>query len=426
MSRWLAWCALVLTLGACDRAPEAPAPPVPGASPALASGTEHSAAASAALVTRGAYLAVLGNCAACHTAPGGAAYAGGSALQTPFGSVFAGNLTPDPSGLGGWSAENFWRALHEGRSRDGRRLLPAFPYTSFTWVTRADSDALHAYLQSLPAVAQQNKAQALRFPYNTPAAMAVWQGLYFRPADTSHTLPRGAYLVNGLGHCAACHAPRNAMGAPATAMRGGLMPDGRWWAPSLHPQRGVAPLNGKREQHERQEQQLVALLRDGINEQGSIHGPMAAVVAKSLQHWRDEDLRAAVVYLLSLPAEEAPTVDVKPAAAAQLARGQLLYGQRCADCHGKQGEGMRRADGQPAYPPLAANPSVLQPRVHNLVQLLRHGGFAPATRGNPRPYGMGPQDLNNEDIAAVLSHIRTSWGNRASPVSPLDVLKSQD
>lgn len=391
----------LLGLGGCGDAPP-PAPP-----PAAAADTAQQLA-------RGAYLARLGNCAGCHTVAGGAAYAGGRGFDTRFGRVEAGNLTPHPTGLGGWSADDFWNALHRGRSRDGRRLLPVFPYPSYTHVTRADSDALFAYLQSLPPVDQPNRPHALHFPYDSPLALAAWQALYFRPAEPDVALPRGAYLVQGLGHCAACHAPRNALGASAEGLRGGLMELGageRWWAPSLHPQQGQPAPSAA---------QLVALLRDGVAAHGSAAGPMATVVAQSLQHWQEADLQAVADYLLALPVERPAPPPDEPVAPGLAVRGAELYQQRCADCHGARGEG--RAG---AYPPLAGNPTVLQPELHTLVQVLLHGGFAPSTRGNPRPHGMGPQFLSDEDMAAVLTHIRTHWGNQAGPVSALAVLKAR-
>ncbi len=161
------------------------------------------APASAELVARGAYLARAGNCIGCHTLPGGAAYAGGRGVPTPFGTIYAPNLTPDPAtGIGSWTSAEFWRALHNGRSRDGRLLYPAFPYPNYTRVTRADSDAIHAYLASLKPVVQADKAHELPFPFDQQAALAVWRALYFRPADpapamdAAATTPllRGAYL----------------------------------------------------------------------------------------------------------------------------------------------------------------------------------------------------------------------------------------
>ena len=181
-----------------------------------------------ALVAQGEYLTRLGNCMACHTVQGGAPFAGGRGIETPFGVVYSSNLTPDKAtGLGAWTSAEFWRAMHNGRGKDGRLLYPAFPYTSYTHVTREDSDAIFAYLQSLPPVAQANKAHALRFPYSTQAALGVWRALFFTPADAAQPAPpapqalataqvpdyqRGAYLVNGLGHCAACHTPPQQLG----------------------------------------------------------------------------------------------------------------------------------------------------------------------------------------------------------------------
>ncbi len=366
-------------------------------------------------VQRGAYLATVGNCAGCHTAPGGAPYAGGRPLATPFGAVVAGNLTPDPThGLGAWTADDFWRALHHGRGRDGRRLLPVFPYLNTTHVRREDSDALYAYLQSLPPVAQANAPHALRFPYNTQAALAVWQALFFRPGspspdaqDSADPVRRGAYLVQGLGHCAACHAPRNAWGAHGLALTGGDMPGHGWYAPSLHPLQGLGTT----------EADLVALLRDGVNRQGSVAGPMASVVHRSTQHWRAEDLQAVARYLAQLPPEPAPRAAADEGSARLLALGGRLYEQHCADCHGAQGQGA-----SPAYPPLAGNPSVLQPSARNLARVIQQGGFAPSTAGHPRPYGMPPHRFSDTEMAALLTHLRRSWGHQASTVDEVEVL----
>ncbi|HEY1226756.1 MAG TPA: cytochrome c, partial [Ramlibacter sp.] len=187
---------------------------------------------------RGAYLVRVGNCMACHTDRGGAAWAGGRAIETPFGTVYATNLTPDPKhGLGQWTAADFWRALHHGRSRDGRLLYPAFPYPNYTEVTREDADAMFAYLRTVPAVPRANTPHRLRWPYSTQAALAVWRTLYFRagvyePEGTqSAEWNRGAYLVRGLGHCAACHSARNALGASSDMMdlSGGLIPMQNWY-----------------------------------------------------------------------------------------------------------------------------------------------------------------------------------------------------
>jgi mono/diheme cytochrome c family protein len=390
---------------------------------AVASSDAASAPGTASRVQQGAYLARLGNCAGCHTARGGAALAGARALPTPFGDVYAGNLTPDDdTGLGRWSADDFWRALHLGRSRDGRLLLPVFPYPHFTHVTRADSDALYAYLRSVKAVRSATPPHALRFPYNTQAALAVWRLLYFRPAAAAATAPaasiaalpqastlqRGAYLVQGLGHCGACHAPRNTWGAAGRQLTGGDMPGQRWHAPSLLP--GQPGQGSVRD--------TVALLKTGGSALGRASGPMAAVVGSSLQHWSDDDLRAVVVYLQSLPAQP-PTAAAPVAADAGRQRlGDQLYRRHCRDCHGDSGEGVPGI-----YPALAGNATVLQPTALNLVQIIIHGGFGPSTAGNPRPFGMPPLVLSDPELAALATHVRQSWGNRAAAVSDLEILQ---
>jgi len=398
----------------------APAERPPGAWPLVCGSAMPAAAttppaAPSAIVARGAYLARLGNCAGCHTAPGGTAMAGGRAITTPYGTVYAGNLTPDlQTGIGRWSADDFHRAMHEGRAPDGRRLLPAFPYTSFTHVARADNDALFAWLRSLPPVVQPNRPHALRFPYNTPLAMAAWQWLNFEPAPPLAQPPgegaaRGAYLAKGLGHCGECHAPRGRWSAPGRELLGGAMPGQAWTAPSLHPVQGrPVPLA-----------ETAALLRSGRNAHGTAGGPMAEVVQASTQHWDTADLQALAGYLQMLP-PTAPPPPAQPADPALMKAGERLYAHHCADCHGADGRGAPSA-----YPPLAGNPGVTQPGVRNLVAMLRHGGFGAATGDHPRPYGMPPADLSVDDTAAVLTYIRQAWGQNASPVSALDVQKAR-
>jgi mono/diheme cytochrome c family protein len=376
-------------------------------------------------VARGAYLARTGNCASCHSAPGGASYAGGIAVPTPFGAIYSSNLTPDlATGIGNWSRAQFWRALHNGRSADGRLLYPAFPYTNYTEVTREDADALLAFLQSQPAASQANRAPDLRFPYDTQAALAVWRALYFRPGSTrpdpaqTAEWNRGAYLVRGLGHCSACHSPRNALGASADAgeLRGGLIAAQDWYAPSLRAaaEAGVAQWSAD---------EVVELLRTGVNRHAGVMGPMAEVVFSGSQHLSEPDLRAMAAYLRALPPlPPAPPREV-PVAARVLDRGKDIYRQQCAQCHGDQGEG------QPGrYPALAGNRAVLLAEPANLLQAILHGGFAPATAGNPRPYGMPPfaQVLEDADVAAVTSFVRLSWGNHAGGVEPLEVYRIRD
>ncbi|KQU76785.1 MULTISPECIES: cytochrome c [unclassified Rhizobacter] len=376
-------------------------------------------------VARGAYLARAGNCAGCHTERGGVPYAGGRGIATPFGTVFAPNLTPHPQhGLGGWTSALFWRAMHNGRSADGRLLYPVFPYTELTHITREDSDALFAYLRSLPVADTPNRPHVLSFPYDTQAALAVWRAAFFRPGSVAHDAGRsaawnrGAYLVEGLGHCNACHSSRNALGASSgIALGGGLIPIQNWYAPSLNDadEAGVADWTLP---------QIVTLLQSGVahpSRGGSVTGPMVEVVTGSLQHLSADDLLAMATYLKALPPH-----DVKdppkpaPISAAAMEHGGKLYEQHCVGCHGKQGEGA-----PPAYPPLAGNRAVTMASAANLVHIVLEGGFAPSTPANPRPYGMPPfaTVLSDAELASVLSHVRGSWGNAGTEVSPLDVAR---
>lgn len=426
--------ALLLVLGAIgvvqlNRLGEAPIP---------ADAAPPAGPAAAAQVTRGEYLARAGNCMGCHTAPGGAPFAGGVGIETPFGTVYASNLTPDDNtGLGRWSLPHFQRAMRHGRAADGRLLYPAFPYTSYTHLTDADNAALYAYLRSLPAVRQPTPAHQLRFPYDSQAALAVWRAMYFRPADratasseppggdaeaAADELRRGAYLVQGLGHCAACHSARNLWGAtPASGeLGGGLIPMQNWYAPSLtaSDEAGVADWAID---------DIVRLLQTGTVARGkqvaSVSGPMAQVVFNSTQHLTGPDLRAMAVYLKSLPPTPPATRPAPVADALEGSRGAALYEQHCAACHGVRGEGGRLDGGAFAYPPLAGNRAVTMTSPANLVQLVLKGGFAPATAGHPRPFGMPPfgMALNSDDVAAVLTHVRTQWGNDGAPVSALEV-----
>ncbi|WP_423455251.1 c-type cytochrome [Ottowia sp. VDI28] len=388
------------------------------------SGTAEPVAAAAdlpALRERGAYLAKAGNCMACHTARGSEPWSGGRPFATPFGTLYSSNLTPDAStGLGQWSAAAFWRALHHGRSRDGRLLYPAFPYTHTTQIVRADSDALYAYLQSLPPVKAPAPAHQLSWPYGTQAALAVWRALYFQPGTyredpkRSQEWNRGAYLVRGLAHCSACHAPRDSLaGADWQDFSGSLMPAQGWYAPSLlsaH-EAGVGDWP---------EQDIIRLLATGYARSASTSGPMAEVISQSTQYLNTADLSAMASYLKSLPQTKTASVPATTPGrlSGAITAGEKIYEKNCAACHGSQGQGVENA-----YPPLAGNRMVTLPRTENLLQVLLYGGFGASTAGHPRPFGMPPfvLSLNDREIASVLSYIRNSWGNQAPEVSVLNV-----
>jgi mono/diheme cytochrome c family protein len=274
-------------------------------------------------------------------------------------------------------------------------------------------------------VNKPNPPHRLRWPYNTQAALAVWRTLYFRPethADDPARTPewnRGAYLVRGLGHCGACHTTRNALGGMSDAMdlSGGLIPMQNWYAPSLASpsEAGVAswPL-----------EDIVQLLGTGSSPRGTVLGPMAEVVLHSTQYLEPSDLRAMAVYLKSLPPTPTDTDprEVPQPSATVLARGSTVYQKHCAACHGDKGQGVRGA-----YPPLAGNRAVTMPVTQNLVQVVLHGGFPPATRGQPRPFGMPPfaTVLSDADVAAVITFLRSSWGNKAAPVTELGVAQQR-
>lgn len=390
-----------------------------------AAGPGSSVAVTPLLVERGAYLARVGNCAGCHTQRGGAAYAGARGISTPFGTVYSSNITPDDrDGIGQWSASDFWRALHNGRSREGRLLYPAFPYPNYAQVTREDSDAIYAFLRTLPAAQQPNRPHELRFPYDSQVALAVWRALFFRPAVFEPQIGktaewnRGAYLVRGLGHCAACHSTRNALGATkaADALGGGLLPLQNWYAPSLASEREAAVRQWKTEE-------VVALLKTGRSAHGSVLGPMAEVVFHSTQHLIETDLRSIAVYLKELPVSADPPAAAFPAPEpVAMNLGAKLYTEHCAGCHGVQGQGAAGA-----YPPLAGNRKLTMASATNIVRVIVDGGFPPTTHGNPRPYGMPPfgQSLSNAEIAHVTTFVRNVWGNRAAAVSELDVMQAR-
>ena len=393
--------------------------PASSATSAVSAATLH----EPTLVARGEYLTTVGDCAGCHTAQGGARFAGGRVVPTPFGNIAVPNITPDrETGLGAWSFEDFWRALHTGKGQHGEWLYPAFPYTSYTRVHRDDALAMFAYLQSLPPVHQVDVAPALEFPYSLRRSLLAWRALYFHEGeyrnDPAQSAPwnRGAYLVQGLGHCNECHAARGSLGGIASSehLTGGQIPMQDWYAPDLSTQQNGG-LQGW------SEQDIVDLLKNGQSVKGAAFGPMADVVAGSTQYMSDDDLRAVATYLRSLPARAARARRLQfVAPKAVIALGQKIYVKQCADCHGKRGEGVARI-----YPPLAGNSTVTEPSGINATRMVLLGGFPPVTAGNARPYSMPPfaQQLDDVEVSAVVSYIRHAWTNHAAPVRPDQVAK---
>ena len=376
---------------------------------------------------RGAYLAQVGNCMGCHTAQGGSPYAGGYILATPIGTFVTPNITPDrETGIGRWSEQDFWRALHDGKARDGSPLYPAFPYTDYTKVTREDANAIFAYLQSLSPVEQRNPPSRISFPFNLRPLLYVWRALYFTQgfyqpeAAQNDEWNRGAYLVQGLGHCNACHTTRNPLGAShGNILGGGQIGGSNWYAPSLTSLQEASTSDWPIED-------IVQLLTTGMSSQAVATGPMANVVSQSLQHLTQDDARAMATYLKSLSGSEPRSRGIAPKLTEEvdtlLRQGGKIYEIYCQDCHGSLGQG---APG--VYPPLAGNRSVTLASPVNAIRSLLNGGYAPAIVSNPRPYGMPPftQVLHDEEIALVLSYIRNAWGNRGSLVTAVQVDRSR-
>jgi mono/diheme cytochrome c family protein len=375
---------------------------------------------SEAVVKQGEYLARAGDCIACHTNPGGKLFAGGRPMPTPFGTLYTSNITPDSAtGIGKWSADQFYAMLHTGRSPDGGLLYPAMPFGAYTKVTRSDSDAIFAYLRSVPPIDAANKPHDLRFPYNNRSLILGWRTLYFsegtyQPDKTkSDAWNRGAYLVQGLGHCAMCHTAINALGgsSESKAFQGGLIPMQNWYAPSLtsNKEAGLGDWSIA---------DISDYLRNGVSHRGAVYGPMAEVVYDSLQYLTDDDTQAMSVYLKSLgegspPDDSATTV---PAAEGSLLvrLGKTVYDTHCASCHGAQGRGMT-----PEFPRLASNQSIQMESAVNPIRMVLNGGYPPATAGNPMPYGMPPfaQTLSDDEVAAVVTYIRSAWGNHGTAIS---------
>lgn len=411
--------------------PALTAPPKPPGAPDIQCASDTPTARTApprdALVARGSYLARIGNCALCHTARGGEPFAGGRDIKTPFGTVYSSNISPDKHfGIGRWTADDFWQALHHGKSRDGRLLNPAFPYTSYTHVSREDADALWAYLQTVKPSNRTNTPDAMQWPFGTQAALWAWRTLYFTPATATPAsaanpdpqAARGRYLVQGLGHCAECHTQRNALGAlvGGNADQGGVLPGSQWYAPPLY-------RNDASSVSRWSMQDIGQFLRTGHTSGATASGPMAEVVLHGTQHLTEADAAAVARYLTTATQTSAApvTASTTPATPMQSAvQGAALYDKHCAQCHGSAGEGHTGA-----YPALAGNRTVNQPNANNLALKVLQGGFGPATAGHPRPFGMPPYRLalTDAEIAAVLTHIRSAWGNNAGPVAEFDINK---
>jgi len=356
---------------------------------------------TAEVIEKGRVLAAAGDCIVCHTAPGGVPNAGGRAMDTPFGTVYSTNLTPDmATGIGTWSFSAFQRAMREGVSRDGRHLYPAFPYTAFTQTTDADLTALYAYLMAQPAVASVVPETSLAFPFNLRPLLGLWNALFLTPgpvpavATQSAAWNRGAYLVNGLGHCGGCHTERGALGAEreGTAYLGGAVVDG-WEAPALNAlSRAPVPWT---------EAELFNYLRHGHSAQhGSASGPMAPVV-QQLAQLPESDVRAMATYLASFNPPAAPVAPARPATVVPLSDpAHRLFTTACGACH-HDGSGPQLL-GQNI--PLALNTNLHSERPDNLLRVVLEGIREPASRelGFMPAYRDALDDTQLAQLAAYL------------------------
>ncbi|MGH7069030.1 MAG: cytochrome c [Acetobacteraceae bacterium] len=370
---------------------------------------------SFAAIQRGRYLAVAADCAACHTMPGGRPYAGGVTLQTPFGTLIAPNITPDPkAGIGSWTDEEFIAALRDGRGLGGTYLYPAMPYPAYTKMTREDALAIRAYLQTIDPAPEEIEPDQLPFPFDIRATMIAWNVINFTAGrlapDPSRSAQwnRGRYLVDALGHCGTCHTRKNIMGADESA---GYLQGSRlegWYAPNItaDPRLGIGRWSVR---------DMDTYLRTGANAFALASGPMGEEVTHSSSHMTDGDLEAIAVYLLSLRAAAQKAPWPLAATDARMRAGHAIYEDNCAGCHTDAGTG---AVG--LFPRLAGSPAVSSGDPTTLIRTVLFGSQAVATPDAPTAPAMPSfaWRLGDAQVAAVITYIRNAWGNAAAAVSP--------
>ncbi len=361
-------------------------------------------------IQRGEYLTRAGDCAACHTQAGGQAFAGGVSIHSPFGPIYAPNITPDKeTGIGSWSDDDFYRALHEGVDDGGELLYPAMPYPSYTKVTRDDVLAIKAYLFSIPPAHHKNRETRLRFPFDERAGLAVWNAAYFKPGEFKPDpskpadVNRGAYLVEGLGHCGDCHTPRGFAMEPlnAKAYSGGVVDN--WYAPNItsDKMRGIGSWP---------DQELFSYLKTGLSkEKGPIVGPMSQVVHESLSYLSAEDLNAIVAYLKNIK----PIADYQPERVSAIDQAHSAeasaYLSHCAFCHGRDGKGRVGA-----IPALDGNDIVNSKGPESVIRLVLGGLIA---RGTFAPMPAIGQEMSDQDVADAVNFARNAWSNKAPPTA---------
>lgn len=386
-----------------------------------------------ALVKQGEYLARAGDCVACHTAKGGKPFAGGLPMQTPIGTIYSTNITPDPSGIGDYSFEDFERAVRQGIGLNGSTLYPAMPYPSYARVNDDDMKALYAYfMHGVQPVEQANKESDISWPLSMRWPLAFWRTLFapevkpFEAAGQDPAVARGAYLVEGLGHCGACHTPRALTmqekaldAAGGDAYLSGSAPLEGWIAKNLRGDHkdGLGSWS---------EAQIVAFLKTGRNERTAVFGGMSDVVEHSMQYMTEADLTAIARYLKSLPPvnpDDKPFQEDRQVAEAlwkgdDTKPGAALYVDNCAACHRTDGKGYARV-----FPALAGNPVLQSADATSLIHIVLEGATLPATATAPSTFTMPgfAWRMKDQEVADVVNFIRSSWGNQAASVTARQV-----
>jgi mono/diheme cytochrome c family protein len=371
-------------------------------------------AADAQTIAHGKYLAAAGDCVACHTAPGGAPFAGGTVINTPFGKLLGPNLTPDQAtGIGGWTDDQFVQAVKYGYGHNVGHLYPGLPYIYFNKVPTADLLKIRAYLNSIPPVHNQIVSNQLPFPFDIRTLMIGWNLLYFPnkgdyQPDPSQSAEwnRGAYLVQGLGHCAACHTPKNSFGGDKTGQEfTGYIVDGAN-APALVNSTadglGIWSVDD-----------IATYLKNGRNRYAAASGPMASVITHSTSQLTTADDHAIATYLKSLPGNATPPAPVAASDPAMLAGGHV-FADECAACHTSAGTG------EPdLIPSLQASPVVNAADPATLMHVVLNGGRGVATAAAPTASAMPAFRgiLDDQQVADVLTYVRNSWGNAAPAVT---------
>ncbi len=358
-------------------------------------------------VERGEYLARAGDCISCHTVAAGPALAGGDRLNTPFGYMLAPNITPDATtGIGLWSADDFYRALHDGVNRAGEDMYPTMPYDFYTKVTRVDIDAINAYLRTVTPVTRLVDVNHLHFPFDERWTMGAWRELYFtegtftpNPAKPA-AWNRGAYLVEGLGHCSDCHSPRNLLGGIKKSKDFAGAPIDGWFALDLSEDitTGLGAWSVE---------DIATYLKTGaFKGKTTAIGPMAEVIRNSLHYLTDSDLHAIAEYLKSIPADSSLRTGRRRPDATR-AKAANLYIDRCMRCHQSQGRGIPGV-----FPPLAGNGAVLAPDPADILRAILLGIPAQNARAPMPSFAIA---MSDQQIAALANYVRTSWGNTAPP-----------